>query len=67
MQTNRLDGSPPPTSFYLFIILQFIDRNFVVGDVSSAVLCVPGSKLELILVVFSLWLLGVSSAFKKSY
>ena len=54
MQTNRFDGSAPPTSFYLFIILQFIDRNFVVGDVSSAVLCVPGSKLELIRVVFSL-------------
>ena len=44
---------------------QFSDNSFGGDDASSDVLYVPWGKIDFVLMVFSKWLLGLSSATKK--
>ena len=65
MWANKLDGCPSNSFLTLLIYLQCSDNDIGGGDVSRDVLYDPGNSLDLISVVFSRQLLGITSAIKN--
>ena len=65
MWANKLDGCPSNSFLTLLIYLQCSDNDIGGSDVSRDVLYDPGNSLDLISVVFSRQLLGITSAIKN--
>ena len=65
MWANKLDGCPSNSFLTLLIYLQCSDNDIGGGDVSRDVLYDPGNSLDLISVVFSRQLFGITSAIKN--
>ena len=65
MQGNKLDVSSSISFLALLICLQCSDNDFGGGDVASNVLYEPGSKVDLVCLVFSRCLLSIPSAIKR--
>ena len=64
MDANRLDDCPSNLLLTLLICLQCSDSGIEGSDVSRDVVYEPGGKVDLISVVFSRWLSGMSNAIK---
>ena len=65
MHANKLYGRPFTSVLTLLICFQYSDNDFRGGDVSRDVLYVPGGRVDLIRVVFSIYLSSIPSAIKK--
>ena len=65
MWANKLDGCPSNSFLTLLIYLQCSDHDIGGSDVSRDVLYDPGNSLDLISVVFSRQLFGITSAIKN--
>ena len=65
MWANKLDGCPSNSFLTLLIYLQCSDNDIGGSDVSRDVLYDPGNSLDLISVVFSRQLFGITSAIKN--
>ena len=65
MWANKLDGCSSNSFLTLLIYLQCSDNDIGGSDVSRDVLYDPGNSLDLISVVFSRQLFGITSAIKN--
>ena len=65
MWASKLDGCPSNSFLTLLIYLQCSDNDIEGSDVSRDVLYDPGNSLDLISVVFSRQLFGITSAIKN--
>ena len=64
MSANKLDDCPSNSFLTLLICLKYSGSDIGGGDVSRDVLYEPGSKVDLIIIVFSRYLSCIPSAIK---
>ena len=65
MHASKLGGCPSTSVLTPLICFHYSDNDFGGGDVSRDVLYEPGGRVDLISVVFSIYLSSIPSAIKK--